>query len=99
MIRSGVVCVMRHLGLRSSPVRWHGVKSVDAVGARLARLRQLSLQSNRLTSMAGLGACSALEELYLSHNGITRIEVAPSPVSPPFELHAHPGGLEGAAWQ
>lgn len=66
-------------------------ESVDAVGARLARLRQLSLQSNRLTSMAGLGACSALEELYLSHNGITRIEVAPLPVSPPIGAVCTPG--------
>lgn len=43
------------------------------------RLRQLSLQSNRLTSMLGLGACTALEELYLSHNGITCIEVGLPP--------------------
>ncbi len=48
-------------------------------GRRLVRLRQLSLQSNRLTSMLGLGACTALEELYLSHNGITCIEVGLPP--------------------
>jgi protein phosphatase 1 regulatory subunit 7 len=33
------------------------------------------LQSNRLESMAGLEGCTALEELYLSHNGILKIEV------------------------
>lgn len=41
----------------------------------LTSLKRLSLQSNRLTSMAGLGACTALEELYLSHNGIQQLEV------------------------
>lgn len=38
-------------------------------------LVKLSLQSNRLTSMAGLQSCTALQELYLSHNGIDAIEV------------------------
>ena len=33
------------------------------------------LQSNRLETMCGFEACTALEELYLSHNGIWRIEV------------------------
>ena len=42
---------------------------------RLASLQKLSLQSNRLTSMAGLAGCTALQELYLSHNGIEAIEV------------------------
>lgn len=41
----------------------------------LTSLRKLSLQSNRLTSMAGLQHCTLLEELYLSHNGIQRLEV------------------------
>lgn len=41
----------------------------------LRALRKLSLQSNRLTSMAGLHHCPLLEELYLSHNGIERLEV------------------------
>ena len=39
-------------------------------------LRILSLQSNRLTSMAGLAHCSLLEELYLSHNGIQCLQVS-----------------------
>eukprot|EP00983_Pelagomonas_calceolata_P089935 1157361-Pelagomonas_calceolata.AAC.3 len=34
-----------------------------------------ALQSNRLESMLGFEACTGLEELYLSHNGIWRIEV------------------------
>lgn len=42
----------------------------------LTALRKLSVQSNRLTSMAGLQHCSQLEELYLSHNGIQRLEVS-----------------------
>lgn len=33
------------------------------------------MQSNRLESMRGFEACTALEELYLSHNGIWQIEV------------------------
>ena len=41
----------------------------------LTALQRLSLQSNRLESMAGLSACTALQELYLSHNGIPRLEV------------------------
>jgi Leucine Rich repeats (2 copies) len=44
----------------------------------LKALRKLSLQSNRLASMAGLQGCEALEELYLSHNGIERLEVRPA---------------------
>lgn len=41
----------------------------------LQNLRILSLQSNRLTSISGLEAlANVLEELYLSHNGITSIE-------------------------
>ena len=38
-------------------------------------LQKLSLQSNRLTSMEGLRGCQQLEELYLSHNGITCLQV------------------------
>lgn len=41
---------------------------------RLTELRRLSLQSNRLESTQGLGACTALEELYLSHNGIATLQ-------------------------
>lgn len=36
--------------------------------------RSLSLAAHRLTSMLGLERCTALEELYLSHNGIQRLE-------------------------
>jgi len=57
---------------------WLGRNRIGpAVGpglAPLSRLRRLSLQSNRLESMAGLGACPSLEELYLSHNGIRVLE-------------------------
>ena len=42
---------------------------------RLTNLQRLSVQSNRLTSMTGLEACTALQELYLSHNGISHLEV------------------------
>ena len=42
--------------------------------ARLHSLAKLSVQSNRLTSMRGLEACTALQELYLSHNGIETLE-------------------------
>ena len=42
---------------------------------RLTSLRRLSLQSNRLASMAGFEHCIHLEELYLSHNGISKLEV------------------------
>ena len=41
----------------------------------LTALRKMSIQSNRLESISGLEHCTALEELYLSHNGIRRIEV------------------------
>ena len=42
---------------------------------RLTSLRRLSLQSNRLASMTGFEHCIHLEELYLSHNGISKLEV------------------------
>lgn len=45
------------------------------LACRLTSLRKLSLQSNRLTSMAGFEHCIHLEELYLSHNGISKVEV------------------------
>ena len=41
---------------------------------RLQSLAKLSVQSNRLTSMRGLETCTALHELYLSHNGIEALE-------------------------
>ncbi|PNG99663.1 Protein phosphatase 1 regulatory subunit pprA, partial [Tetrabaena socialis] len=55
---------------------WLGRNRISKVEglATLTALRRISLQSNRLTSMAGLEACTALEELYLSHNGIQRLE-------------------------
>ena len=42
--------------------------------APLTRLERLSLQSNRLASMAQLPPLPSLKELYLSHNGIRRLE-------------------------
>ena len=42
---------------------------------RLARLRSLDLQSNRLTSVQHLASCTALEELCLSGNGLTDVQV------------------------
>ena len=50
----------------------------EVPACRLTSLRTLSLQSNRLTSMVGFGRCIHLEELYLSHNGISRLEVCTS---------------------
>lgn len=47
---------------------WLGRNRVAEIGQgleQLRALRRLSLQSNRLTSMAGLQHCTALEELYL----------------------------------
>ena len=43
---------------------------------RLTNLRRLSLQSNRLSSMRGVGQCLQLRELYLSHNGIQKLEAS-----------------------
>jgi protein phosphatase 1 regulatory subunit 7 len=50
----------------------------------LKRLKILSLQSNRITKLENLEELDSLEELYLSHNGVQRIEglehnVRPSP--------------------
>ena len=42
--------------------------------APLTRLERLSLQSNRLASMAQLPPLPNLKELYLSHNGIKKLE-------------------------
>jgi hypothetical protein len=55
---------------------WLGRNRISVVAhlGCLGRLRRLSLQSNRLDSMAGLGGCTALEELYLSHNGIWALD-------------------------
>ncbi len=46
-------------------------RDTHARAAHVARC----VQSNRLDSMLGLEECVALEELYLSHNGIWKIEV------------------------
>lgn len=61
------------------------MKISAAAPCRLTNLRRLALLSNRLESMAGLAACTALEELYLSHNGISAIEV---PI-PKGHIHIH----------
>ena len=45
---------------------------------RLQQLQKLSLQSNRLTAVDELATCTMLEELWLSHNGITSLQVFPS---------------------
>uniref|UniRef100_A0A251J0H3 Protein phosphatase 1 regulatory subunit 7 n=1 Tax=Manihot esculenta TaxID=3983 RepID=A0A251J0H3_MANES len=54
---------------------WLGRNRIKAVNlCGLKCIKKLSLQSNRLTSMKGFEECVALEELYLSHNGITKME-------------------------
>jgi len=42
--------------------------------ATFSSLKILSIQSNRITKMENLEGLTALEELYLSHNGLTKIE-------------------------
>jgi protein phosphatase 1 regulatory subunit 7 len=42
--------------------------------SQLKRLKILSLQSNRITVIEGLEELTNLEELYLSHNGVKRLE-------------------------
>lgn len=41
----------------------------------LYRNMNMHMQSNRLESMSGIEVCEGLEELYLSHNGISEIQV------------------------
>ncbi|KAI3421731.1 uncharacterized protein J3R85_011930 [Psidium guajava] len=54
---------------------WLGRNRIKAVNlCGLTCIKKISLQSNRLTSMAGFEGCIALEELYLSHNGIAKME-------------------------
>ncbi|KMZ73063.1 Protein phosphatase 1 regulatory subunit [Zostera marina] len=48
------------------------IKTVNLCGLKC--IKKISLQSNRLTSMTGFQECHALEELYLSHNGIAKME-------------------------
>ncbi|KAL0308579.1 UNVERIFIED_CONTAM: protein phosphatase 1 regulatory inhibitor subunit PPP1R7 [Sesamum radiatum] len=54
---------------------WLGRNRIRAINlCGLKCIKKLSLQSNRLTSISGLEECVALEELYLSHNGIEKME-------------------------
>ncbi|KAH7511969.1 hypothetical protein FEM48_Zijuj12G0040300 [Ziziphus jujuba var. spinosa] len=48
------------------------IKVVNLCGLKC--IKKISVQSNRLTSMKGFEECIALEELYLSHNGISKME-------------------------
>ncbi|XP_057776511.1 protein phosphatase 1 regulatory inhibitor subunit PPP1R7 homolog isoform X2 [Salvia miltiorrhiza] len=68
--------VMENLQNLSSLLElWLGrnrIRVIDLCGLKC--IKKISLQSNRLTSMAGLEDCVALEELYLSHNGIAKME-------------------------
>uniref|UniRef100_M4FCK1 Protein phosphatase 1 regulatory subunit 7 n=1 Tax=Brassica campestris TaxID=3711 RepID=M4FCK1_BRACM len=48
------------------------IKVVNLCGLRC--IKKISLQSNQLTSMKGFEDCVALAELYLSHNGISKME-------------------------
>ncbi|XP_060213939.1 protein phosphatase 1 regulatory inhibitor subunit PPP1R7 homolog [Lycium barbarum] len=48
------------------------IRTVNLCGLKC--IKKISLQSNRLTSMIGFQECVALEELYLSHNGIAKME-------------------------
>ena len=43
---------------------------------RLQGLKRLSIQNNRLERITGLEACTDLEELYLSHNGLQDLEAS-----------------------
>ena len=43
---------------------------------RLQGLKRLSIQNNRLERLSGLEACTDLEELYLSHNGLQDLEAS-----------------------
>lgn len=40
----------------------------------LTKLKILSIQSNRITKIEGLESLQNLEQLYLSHNGVKKIE-------------------------
>lgn len=41
---------------------------------KLKKLRVLSIQSNRIIKLEGLDELESLEEFYISHNGLSRIE-------------------------
>lgn len=49
------------------PYRWHTRKNLSS----LSNLKILSIQSNRITNIAGLSDLPNLEELYISHNALT----------------------------
>ncbi|KAG0613110.1 hypothetical protein M758_6G077900 [Ceratodon purpureus] len=54
---------------------WLGRNRIQSVNmSGLTNLLKISLQSNRLTSMAGFQECVNLTELYLSHNHISVME-------------------------
>jgi protein phosphatase 1 regulatory subunit 7 len=55
-------------------------------------LRILSIQSNRITRIEGLEELTGLEELYLSHNGIGKLEGLESNVGDGF-IRRHKNGL------
>lgn len=55
----------------------------------LRRLRILALQSNRITQIEGLDGLENLEELYLSHNGVKRLEGLERNVRPISALIDH----------
>jgi hypothetical protein len=67
-------CLPPHLGCMFAPPCFACRSQIEGLES-LTSLRKISVQSNRLESMAGLEGCTALEELYLSHNGINRLEV------------------------
>ena len=52
-----------------------------ACPARFDSLRSLDLQSNRLASVEHLSSCTALEELCLSHNGLSDVQARPVPAA------------------
>lgn len=63
---------------------WLGKNKLTSIGkafgsAHFTALKKLSLQSNRLTDIDGLQNCTALEELYVSHNGLHSTDDASDP--------------------
>ncbi|XVF06836.1 hypothetical protein REPUB_Repub06bG0085300 [Reevesia pubescens] len=57
------------------PQQWLGRNRIEVINLYgLRRIKKISLQSNRFTSMTGFEQCVTLEELYVSHNGIAKME-------------------------
>jgi protein phosphatase 1 regulatory subunit 7 len=58
---------------------WLGKNKIEVIEGleTNARLRQLDVQSNRLTRISGIAALGALEELYLAHNAIESLAGLP----------------------